>query len=285
MIIYHCVCCDYSTNIKCNYNKHLESNKHKVNKSGGQKRNKKVQKGTIWHKKEHKTTNSVYDVKCKYCNKSFTTVKSMNRHIKYSCKENKDEDFKELARLLNEFKEESIKKDKEIEKMTRQIERLTNKLQIQNVTNNMNSHNQYNIKILNYNKTDYSHLTENDYMKCIADCNKCVKTMIEKVHFNKDKPENMNIYISSIKGNYVMMFKDNQWQIVNRKESIDDIFDKNEFEIETWYEEYKDKYPHIIKSFNTYLKNKEEDDAMLNDVKDEIMVMLYNKRTMIDGIV
>ena len=170
--------------------------------------------------------------------------------------------------------------------MTRQIERLTNKLQIQNVvTNNMNSHNQYNIKILNYNKTDYSHLTENDYMKCIADCNKCVKTMIEKVHFNKDKPENMNIYISSIKGNYVMMFKDNQWQIVNRKESIDDIFDKNEFEIETWYEEYKDKYPHIIKSFNTYLKNKEEDDAMLNDVKDEIMVMLYNKRTMIDGIV
>jgi len=231
-------------------------------------------------------TNSVYDVKCKYCNKSFTTVKSMNRHIKYSCKENKDEDFKELARLLNEFKEESIKKDKEIEKMTRQIERLTNKLQIQNVvTNNMNSHNQYNIKILNYNKTDYSHLTENDYMKCIADCNKCVKTMIEKVHFNKDKPENMNIYISSIKGNYVMMFKDNQWQIVNRKESIDDIFDKNEFEIETWYEEYKDKYPHIIKSFNTYLKNKEEDDAMLNDVKDEIMVMLYNKRTMIDGIV
>ena len=109
--------------------------------------------------------------------------------------------------------------------------------------------------------------------------------MIEKVHFNKDKPENMNIYISSIKGNYVMMFKDNQWQIVNRKESIDDIFDKNEFEIETWYEVYKDKYPHIIKSFNTYLKNKEEDDAMLNDVKDEIMVMLYNKRTMIDGIV
>ena len=144
------------------------------------------------------------------------------------------------------------------------------------INNNVN-----NIKILNYNKTDYSHLTEQDYVKCIKDCNKCVKTMIEKVHFNKDKPENMNIYISSIKGNYVMMYKDNQWQIANRKETIDDIFDKNEFELESWYDEYKTKHPDMIKSFKRYLKNKEESD-IINDVKDEIIMMLYNKRKVVD---
>ena len=46
----------------------------------------------------------------------------------------------------------------------------------------------------------------------------------------------MNVYISSIKGNYVMMYKDNQWQIVNH-ETIDTMFDKNEFELESWYDE------------------------------------------------
>ena len=50
-------------------------------------------------------------------------------------------------------------------------------------------------------------LTPIDYISCFRDCNYCVKTLIEKVHFNKDKHENMNIYISSIKGNYIMVYK------------------------------------------------------------------------------
>jgi bisphosphoglycerate-independent phosphoglycerate mutase (AlkP superfamily) len=108
-----------------------------------------------------------------------------------------------------------------------------------------------------------------------------VRTIIEKVHFNKKKPENMNVYISSIKGNYVMMYKDNQWQIVNRKETIDTMFDKNEFELESWYDEYKDKYPEIITSFERYIKNKDDYDDTINDVKEDIMLMLYNKRRML----
>ena len=39
---------------------------------------------------------------CKYCLKEFKHKQGMYRHIKYVCKKNKDEDFKELARLMNE---------------------------------------------------------------------------------------------------------------------------------------------------------------------------------------
>ena len=46
---------------------------------------------------------------------------------------NKDEDMKELARLMNELKEENALKDKEITIMKKQMEKLTNKLQIQNI--------------------------------------------------------------------------------------------------------------------------------------------------------
>ena len=148
------------------------------------------------------------------------------------------------------------------------------------MTNTTNINNT--IKILSYKNTDYSHLTDNDYVNSIMDCNKCVKTMIEKVHFNNEKPENMNVYISSIKGNYIMMYKDGSWQLHDRKEMIDDIYEKNEYELECWYDVYKDKYPEIIKSFQRYLKNKEES-SVINDIKREILVMLYNKRKMVDS--
>ena len=51
--------------------------------------------------------------------------------------------------------------------------------------------------------------------------------------------------------------------------------------LENWYDEYKEKYPDIIKSFKNYLHNKDEND-LLNKVKDEILLMLYNKREAIE---
>ena len=213
----------------------------------------------------------------------------MYRHIKYSCKKNNDEDLKELVRLLNEqnkeFKMQNEKKDQQIyemleqsKTMQKQIDKLTNKLQIQNIYNNSNNNTiNYNIKLLNYNQTDYSHLTDQDYVKCIKDCNYCVKSLIEKVHFNEEKPENKNIYISNIKNKYIMLYKNNKWQIMNRKSQIDDLYDYNEVLLENWYDEYKDKYPEMIRSFERYLKNK-DDDNLLNGVKDEILLMLYNNR-------
>ena len=65
-----------------------------------------------------------------YCNKHF---KFRFRHIKYTCKKNKDEDLKELVKLMNiqltehknmnqEFRNELMKREREIEKRDKQIE-------------------------------------------------------------------------------------------------------------------------------------------------------------------
>ena len=42
----------------------------------------------------------------------------------------------------------------------------------------------------------------------------------------------MNIYISSIKGNYVMVYKDDSWQIQNKKDQVDDLYNYNEVVLE-----------------------------------------------------
>lgn len=287
MPIYDCECCKYKTTIKTHFSKHLQTKKHLRLISCHPKTPKSHPFDTIVSPQSHLLGENLENTvvpksapfMCKYCNAPFKYRQGMYRHIKYTCKKNDDEDFKELARLLNEQKNE-------VRSMQKQIDKLTQKLQIQNVNNGMVNNGTVNnntinmnmeIKLLNHADTDYSHLTPKDYIMCINECNYCVKALIEKLHFNQDKPENMNIYISNIKGNYMMIYKDNEWQICKRKEKIDDLYEYNEIILENWYDEYKEKYPHIIKSFQRYLHNKDEND-MLNKVKDEILMMLYNKR-------
>ena len=280
---YYCKCCNYSTHIITHFKKHLETNKHKKSTKSQQKSTFESTKSQPFledfDSSRHKSNN------CQYCSKQFTTKQAMYRHIKFACKKNKDEDLKELARLMNE-KDKQINeliqnKDKQLDKMQKQIERLVNKLQIQNINNGtITNNNVYNIQILDYNNTDYSHLTENDYVNCLTDCNHCVKSLIEKVHFNENKPENMNIYISSIKGNYAMVYKENTWQIQDRKEQVDDLYEYNEILLENWYQEYRLKYPQMIQSFKNYLRNR-EGNHIINEVKKEILLMLYNNRGLV----
>lgn len=287
---YHCECCNFSSHIKTHYEKHLNTKKHQKLAEISPKLAK------ISHKLaeiSHKSEKEIQTYECKYCDKVFKHQSSLCKHIKYTCKKNKDEDFQELARLLNEKDKQLALKDKQMDKqlamrdkkmemMQKQIDKLTNKLQIQNVNQGIvqNGNNVINIQLLNHSDTDYSHLTPKDYITCIQDCNKCVKSLIEKVHFNANKPENMNIYLSNIKGKYLMIYKDNLWQIQDKKSQVDELYDNNEFVLETWYDEYKETHPDIIASFQRYLHNRDEDET-LNNIKEEILVMLYNKRKMI----
>ena len=284
MSTYDCKCCNFSTKLKSNYTRHLKTNKHKNVIQSYPKLSKcypnviqSYPNNELVSEKQHR---------CKYCDKTYKYRSGLSKHIKYTCKKNKDEDFQELARLLNEKERQLMLKESKMEiemkKMQRQINKLTSKLQIQNINQGFvqNGNNVINIQLLNHKDTDYSHLTANDYMSCIADCNKCVKTLIEKVHFNSNKPENMNIYLSNIKGKYLMIYKGNTWQIQDKKTQVDDLYDSNEFVLETWYDEYKEKYPSIIASFQKYLQNRDENEV-LNSIKEEILVMLYNNRRLV----
>jgi hypothetical protein len=283
MPIYTCKQCVFNTNLKANYKRHLGTKKHIQACTPSPKVSRKL--AEISPELAEISPNSF--IFCKYCDTSFKHKSSLSKHVKYICKKNKDEDLKELVRLLNEqnkLKEEEIHEMKiQTEKMQKQIAKLTNKLQIKQVKNIQNNNTvNYNINLLNYDSTDYSHLTERDYVKCIKDCNHCVMTLINKVHFNDKKPENKNIYISNIKNGYCMVYKDQQWKLVDRKEQIDDLYEYNEVVLDTWYRDYNEKYPEVIHSFERYLKNKNDGEDLLNRVKEQILLMLYNNRMLLN---
>ena len=261
---YYCTICKFYTNHKANYERHLKTKKHHKNHEFLGKNGIKLAK--ISQKRSKHL--------CTYCDKEYKHRSSLSKHIKYNCEKNQDEDLKELVRLMNL---QIQQKDRQINNMTKQIDKLTDKLQV-NITNNtMNIHN--NIQLLSYKDTDVSHLTNKDYVNSIKKVTFCVKHIIEKIHFNPEKPENMNIYISNMKDKYIMVYDDGVWTLKNKSLELNDLYERKEMLLCDWIEEYGT--PDLTEKFERYLNNKEKDENM-NLIKDEIKLMMYNKRKTIE---
>ena len=262
-----CTACNYTTGYGSNYKKHLRSAKH------GRIQQLLKKNSTIAEEKEP------VEYICKYCDKPFKHMQSMYYHIKYTCKKNNDEDLKELVRLMNlqidQQRSQLEKKDEQLERQSKQIEKLMEKLKVPNVTNNIIQNN--NIQLLSYKDTDTSHLTDKDYIHSIKQVTFCVKDMIEKIHFNPTKPENMNIYISNMKDKYLMVYEDGNWKLKNKVSELDSLYESKEMMIEEWLDSEQHKYPELQDKFVQYLNNKENDETM-NIVKEEIKLMMYNNK-------
>ena len=133
---YDCKCCNFSTNLKSNYTRHLKTDKHKKSTESHQL---VTPKSPISHPKVTPKSPQSFDqendtgFRCKYCEQKFKFKQSMYRHIKYTCKKKKDEDFQEFARLVNEKEKQLVLKEQKMEdemkRMQKQIDDLINKLQ------------------------------------------------------------------------------------------------------------------------------------------------------------
>jgi len=273
MPIYHCELCQFTTHLKCNYATHVETKKHLSHVALATT----LKQQQVNPKTTTDTDKNLVSFSCKYCNQMFSFRQSMNRHIKYSCTQNKDEDLKELVRLMNaQLETQRQEFTKKIDAQAKQIEKLMGKLEIHG---SFNTTHIQNINLLAYRETDVSHLTDQDYKGCLKKINHCVKQMIEKVHFNPSKPENMNIYISNIKDKYIMVYDGSNWNLANKKDELNRLYEEKEMMLEEWLESNPEK--ELKEKFMKYLNNKEKDEC-LNHIKEEIKLMLYNNQKMIE---
>ena len=300
MVNYKCPRCGYETHIKTIYARHLErkllckpiisennlENEYlkfniteKINTNKKQTKNQHFEKN-IQQKSNKNPTKTLKKYECKYCAKEFKYNQSYYRHLK-TCKEKikDEEDRQNMTDLVNLLNKQLEEQREQLNKKDKQIEELIKKAGINIGTQNV----QQNINILAYKDTDISHLTDNDYLKCLKHSNFCIPHLIEKIHFNPKKPENHNIYISNLKNNYVMIYDGHKWNLQNQEEAIEDLIDTNEFVLEQKLEEWIEngnEYPEIMRKFNRYLEKKEKDD-IINKIKEEIKLILFNNRKVI----
>jgi hypothetical protein len=292
---YNCKICNYITPLKSNYNRHILSNKHlqlelhhklcvdksKVNISQP-KVNISQPKVNISQPKVNISQPKVNqgNLLCKYCNKTFGYKQSLSKHIKYTCKQNNDEDLKELVRLLNlqleqqksEAETYKAESKRQLENQQKQIDKLMDKLQVPQINNTLNNIQNNNIR-LSYANTNVSHLTDADYRKSINSLLMCVKTLIGIVHLNPEHPENTNIYISNLKDKYIMVYTGDTWELKNRQYEMNSLYDNNEMLLTEWVNDHGTS--DLRDKFNTYLERKKNS---LHMIQEEIKLMLYNKR-------
>jgi uncharacterized C2H2 Zn-finger protein len=210
----------------------------------------------------------VDNYECDVCNKKFTTKRSLNRHLKTYCKKNTETElYHIIEKLQNEVAELKTHKNEV---------KINNANTINNCNNNNTINN--NITINAYGKEDLSHLTDKDYKKLFNKCNSAIPLLIEMVHFNDEKPENTNMYISNIKSQFAYIYNGKQWNLMNKDELIDDIYDKKCIILLEKYEDLKDILnDQTIKNFNHFIE-KYDSDSMKENVSNRIELLLYNNR-------
>ncbi len=212
-------------------------------------------------------------LQCKYCNKISSRIDNHNRHLK-TCKEKKEvldnETYKlQLQKLIEDF--EVLKKE------------LNNKKSIvvnNNILNN-NCNNNSNNKTLNIcqpGNEDIKLLSNNDKKFIMSQGMNSIISIVDKLNFNKELPQNHNFYVSAINDKHVNTIDMETKNIV--KQSKKDLFDKILFN-------HMNKLEHISKNNSKFMDvfDKLKNFIYLKKGKKEFVNQLnmlsYNKRNIV----
>jgi hypothetical protein len=289
MVLYQCERCLKEFNKKSNYKAHM--NKKKKCKEVSSKVLNKNNKINISAKNSTGVSELTRQlIQCNYCSRMYKRNSELNRHLK-TCRKKEDNLLKEelFTLLLDNQKkqqEQQVQYQEQISKLQNQISKLTEDSVKTINYNTYNTQNNNIINVLAYNKTDISHLKDKDYKKVLRRGNFCVPNLVDAIHFNPDKPENHNIYIPNMKTGFIMCWNGESWDIRNREDVIDDIYDEKSNllidKVDEWEEIGYKLDPIIMIKFKRFL-SKMEDDIVKNKVKEEIRFLLYNKRNQINN--
>jgi hypothetical protein len=226
---------------------------------------------------------------CKFCNTSFTRKDTMKNHINKFCK------IKKQLDKHDDKKQESINQiAKEMKEMKKEINELKNenkKLKNNKTTNNINSNNNtvnnntINIKLVANSKEDLDFITNNDAYKFICRSANAIPELIKKLNFDKDKPENHNMYLPNFGSNTVCVYDGNDWMRTSLYDQMDHILDnKNNFLSginDELKEKYSDHQKNAVRGFDRYLKWYDDDPKYKFGMYQRLRYILFNYRDMV----
>jgi hypothetical protein len=234
------------------------------------------------------------ETECQHCSKQFSSIYCKRKHID----KNRCSSLIKKNEVL-ELKEKIIKLEKESQEKTQIFEAQVNelkelfKLNIKAGVSNLNSHNNNNnnnsftnntqnitnnIVVNAYGKEDLSHITADDYKNIFKRCLRCVPAFILKKHYDVNKPENANIYLDDIKGNYCVQYVGGQWNVGEKMEILQDMYDDNCDALICQFEIMKNDLDKMtITKFTRFIDMKDDPETVTN-AKEDIKQYLYNER-------
>lgn len=216
---------------------------------------------------------------CNYCDKIFSNKSSLCRHIHHNCKIYKAQN-KEKEDIYNELKrlrEENKVIRKELEDYKKNINKTVITNTIINNTNNNTTNN--NLIIFSFGKEDISKIQTSEISKAMTMGFHSTLKLTDTIHFNPKHPEYHNVYIPNMKDKYAMVYKNDNWQLVNKHDLVDEIYDNKKDYIEENVEEFYNTMTKSQKNaLNRWLLADEHNDKSIIKIKESIALLLYNKK-------
>jgi hypothetical protein len=239
---------------------------------------------------------------CEYCKKEFTLKTNYYRHKKKRCKVIKqhqimDEFLQTKYDLLKLEYEEKLKAETEKieeklkEKLEDKIKDLESRLvpstsNTQQINNghigDNNGHigdNITNITINNFGEEKFN-ISAQDCEKIMSHEFDMIVKLIEYIHIIP--PENRNAFIPSLKEKYAMIMRNQKWDLVDRREFINDLVISKNVMLEKLLDEYGPQFenvnPNRSRSVINYCKNDEEE---YGKIKTNTNLLLYNNKDLV----
>jgi hypothetical protein len=141
-------------------------------------------------------------------------------------------------KMMNERYTELEKNNMDLKKTNEKLQNKVNKIVNKNTITNNTIINNNGVKLVNFGSEDLDKVSHNVFIETIRSQGAGLyNKAIEGIHFNKDYPENQNIYISDINRGKVMVYKDEKWFLDNweniypllLEQIIQFGYDKNDF--------------------------------------------------------
>ena len=263
---YQCKRCLKDFAKKCNYESHI--NRKIPCKTLPQKSTNSPQKSTFLNKSE---------LVCNYCGKDFSRSDSLSRHIDGYCKVKKENDSKmeELLETMVKLKEDVRLLQEENAKYKNIITNNTQNIKIDNQTNNI-------INIVAYGQEDLRKISDAEYQRILRRGFNSVPAFMESLHFDKNKPENHNVYISNMRDDFILMYDGIKWRLKNREDTLQQLYEDKADILETKFEELLERLDeNTIKMFKRFIKVRDTDEDAVKRIKKDLKIMLYENREMV----
>lgn len=229
------------------------------------------------------------DLTCPHCLVSFARKDILKRHLNGRCKikleleREKTENTNLINKILTEMK--SMKK--EIIKLTKENERLVNIKNTENINNNINANNNIRVQLVAFGKEDLSMLMNSEIITIINKGSESIPELIKAIHFNTNRPENHNIYISNNQTTIIHVFDGQKWITADRRSTIRKLVDDTrKFLLDKATEfinggiEMSGEVEHMLFDFErsrdnvSYILNREW-------IMDTVKLLLYNDRDIV----
>ena len=236
---------------------------------------------------------------CNVCGKKYSIRQSLHAHMKLqscvviettpvsatSIKDNipHQPSVKEIVDEMKQaFDKERLEMKLEFEEtMKEQINKILEKHAgtTNNNTTNIETQN-INIIIKAFGNENTDYIDNKAILSCISKIYKSIPTLLEKIHFDPNHPENHNIKITNKKLPYASVMGNNQkWKTVDRKDAIETMVLNGYNMLDEKYAENKEKLPSSkqqnFEGFQS--KFESEDKDMMKQIKTEVDMMVLNR--------